>query len=415
MSYSTSGARHLPSRQDDSRERSPLPEVQSVVRKITDRFLIDGQLVKTLTLVGGHIHDSCLASYLEDGRINTYVHQRINRNVFQDPVRLMDNVSRVVAHVRAKLERSNCVDMERRVLTLIPGREGKPYCIDKEGKYWRTYRYIENTLTHDVVTPSLAHEAAAAFGNFVGLLQDLSGPRLHETIVNFHHTPKRYQDLCRAIDDDPHNRAETARSEIDFAVARQEMASILTDAQASGELPERIVHNDTKINNVLFDISSGKALCVIDLDTAMLGLMAYDFGDLVRTMTNPSREDERDLNQVHVDLPIFEAVTDGYLGSTRSFLDERELLFMVPAAIIMTYEAGIRFLTDYLQGDSYFKVDRPTHNLDRCRNQFKLISSMEAQRNAMEAIVKRAIRRSLSSLDAVRLGSVIGNKEKRGL
>ncbi|TDJ62903.1 MAG: aminoglycoside phosphotransferase family protein [Proteobacteria bacterium] len=292
-SYSTGRVRHLSSRQDDLRAQSPLPEVPSVVRKIADRFLIDGQLVKTSTLVGGHIHDSCLASYLEDGRINTYVHQRINRNVVQYPVRLMDNVSRVVAHVRAKLERSNCVDMKRRVLTLIPGRESKPYCIDKEGEYWRTYRYIENTLTHDVVTPSLAHEAAAAFGNFAGLLQDLSGPRLHETILNFHNTPKRYQDFCRAIDDDPHNRTETARSEVACAVVRQKMASILTDAQASGELPERIVHNDTKINNVLFDISSGEALCVIDLDTVMPGLTAYDFGDLIRTMINPSREDER--------------------------------------------------------------------------------------------------------------------------
>jgi hypothetical protein len=280
------------------------------------------------------------------------------------------------------------------VLTLIPGRESKPYYIDKEGEYWRTYRYIENAVTHDVVTPSLAHVAAAAFGNFVGLLQDLSGPRLHETILNFHNTPKRYQDLCRTIDDDPHNRVKTARTEIDFAVARQQMTSMLTDARASGELPERIVHNDTKINNVLFDIRSGEALCVIDLDTVMPGLSAYDFGDLVRTMTSPSREDECDLNQVYVDLVIFEAVTDGYLGSTRSFLNQQELLFMVPAAIVITYETGIRFLTDYLQGDSYFKVNRPTHNLDRCRNQFKLISSMEAQRNAMEAIIKRAMRHS---------------------
>ena len=373
--------------QEDSRERSLLSE-------IADRFLIDGRLVKTSTLVGGHINDTYLASYLEDGRTNTYVQQRINRTVFQDPVRLMDNVSRVVAHVRAKLERSNCVDVQRRVLTLIPGREGKPYYIDKEGEYWRTYRYIENAVTHDVVTPSLAHVAAAAFGNFVGLLQDLSGPRLHETILNFHNTPKRYQDLCRTIDDDPHNRVETARTEIDFAVARQQMTSMLTDARASGELPERIVHNDTKINNVLFDIRSGEALCVLDLDTVMPGLSAYDFGDLVRTMTSPSREDECDLNQVYVDLVIFEAVTDGYLGSTRSFLNQQELLFMVPAAIVITYETGIRFLTDYLQGDSYFKVNRPTHNLDRCRNQFKLISSMEAQRNAMEAIIKRAMRHS---------------------
>jgi hypothetical protein len=360
---------------------------------MADKFLIDGRLVKTSTLVGGHIHDTYVASYLEDGRINTYVHQRINRNVFQDPIRLMDNVSRVVAHVRAKLERSNCVDGNRRVLTLVPDRESKPYYIDKEGEYWRTYRYIDNVVTHDVVTRSLAHVAAAAFGNFVGLLQDLSGPRLHETILNFHNTPKRYQNLCRAIDNDPHNRAETARTEIDFAVARQEMASILTSAQASGELPERIVHNDTKLNNVLFDIRSEEALCVIDLDTVMPGLTAYDFADLVRTMTSPSREDECDLNQVYVDLAIFEAVTDGYLGSTRSFLSEQELAFLVPGAIVITYETGIRFLTDYLQGDAYFKVNRPTHNLDRCRNQFKLISSMEAQRNAMEAIVKRAIRR----------------------
>lgn len=387
MSYSTSRARHLSPPPDDSSERSPLLE-------LADKFLIGGRLVNTSTLVGGHIHDTYLASYLEEGQTNTYVHQRINRQVFQNPVRLMDNINRVVTHLRAKLERSNCVDVKRRVLTLIPDRGGKPYYIDEKGEYWRTYRYIENAVTHNVATPSLAHEAAAAFGNFAGLLRDLSGPRLHETILNFHHTPKRYQDLSRAIDDDPHNRVDAARTEIDFAVARQEMASILTDAQASGEIPARIVHNDTKINNVLFDINSGEALCVIDLDTVMPGLTAYDFGDLVRTMTSPGREDECDLNQVYVDLAVFEAVTDGYLGSARAFLNQRELAFLVPGAIIITYETGIRFLTDYLEGDSYFKVDRPTHNLDRCRNQFKLISSMEAQQNAMEAIVKGAVQRS---------------------
>jgi serine/threonine protein kinase len=212
--------------------------------------------------------------------------------------------------------------------------------------------------------------------------------------LNFHNTPKRYQDLCRAIDDDLHNRVDSARVEIDFAVARQKTACILTDAHANGELPERIVHNDTKINNVLFDASSRETLCVIDLDTVMPGLLAYDFGDLVRTMSSRSREDERDLNQVQMDLAIFEAITDGYLRSTRPFLCQQELLFMVPAAIVITYETGIRFLIDYLQGDCYFRIDRPMHNLDRCRNQFRLISSMEAQRNAMEAIVKRNMERS---------------------
>lgn len=387
MGYSASRTGHLSPPRDDSIERSPLAA-------IADKFLIDGRLIDASTLIGGHIHDTYLARYLEGNGTNTYVHQRINRKVFPDPIRLMDNISRIVSHLHAKLVQSDCVDIDRCVLTLVSSRAGEPYYIDKDGEYWRTYRYIEDAVTHDIATSSLARKAAAAFGNFAELLRDLPDPWLHETILNFHDTPKRYQALCRAIDDDLHNRVDSARAEIDFAVARREVASVLTNAHANGELPERIVHNDTKVSNVLFDVSSGEALCVIDLDTVMPGLVAYDFGDLVRTMSSRSHEDERDLTQVQVDLAIFEAITEGYLRSTRSFLSKHELLFMVPAAIVITYETGIRFLTDYLQGDSYFKVDRRAHNLDRCRNQFKLVSSMEAQRNAMESVVKRAIRRS---------------------
>lgn len=357
---------------------------------IAERFSVRGRFVNAVLLKGGHIHDTYLATYMERGRSIRYIHQRINRYAFPDPDRLMDNVSRVTTHLRAKLERAEIMDAERRALTLIPGRDGCPYYVDEAGAYWRTYVYIESTQTHDVVkTPDVARRAAAAFGRFQKLLMDLPEPRLYETIPDFHNTPKRYQRLCRAVEANTCGRADSACAEIDFAVAREPMAHVLRDLQASGKLPERVVHNDTKINNVLFDAKTNDALCVIDLDTVMPGLALHDFGDLARTMTSPCSEDDRDVTRVYVNLSTFEALTEGYLHWTQSFLTQRELTLLPFAAILITYETGMRFLTDYLEGDVYFKTERSDHNLDRCRNQFELVHSMEAQQDRMAAAVDR--------------------------
>ncbi|MFQ6021512.1 MAG: phosphotransferase enzyme family protein [Acidiferrobacterales bacterium] len=344
-----------------------------------------------VALRSGHIHDTYLATYTEGGHTIRYIHQCINQHVFPNPEHVMDNIARVLRHMHTRLERESTPDIDRRVLTLIPGCDGKPYYLDQAGRCWRTYLYIEGTRIHNVVgPPALAYRAAAAFGQFGQLLTDLTGPRLHDTVPNFHHTPKRYQNLDQAIKADVCGRAARAHQEIDFARERESIVNTISGFHARGELPERVTHNDTKINNVLFDAVSDEALCIIDLDTVMPGLVLYDFGDLVRTSTSPASEDARDLSRVYMRLPIFEALVKGYLQAI--VLNERELDLLPFAGKLITFETGIRFLTDYLEGDIYFKTAHADHNLDRCRNQFQLVRSMEAQEDAMAAVVERAPR-----------------------
>ncbi len=345
----------------------------------------------------GHIHDTYLATYDNAGSVARYIHQRINHHVFQHPPVLMENIARVTKHLRSKLESGAAgsilpaAEISRRTLTIIPTRNGAAFHLDSNGDYWRTYVYIENSATYDTpVSPAMAFEAARAFGQFQVLLSDLPVPPLHETIPLFHHTPSRFQALTDAIARDAANRAGEVRDEIAFALRRKPLTSVLTDGLNSGELPLRVTHNDTKLNNVLFDENTGEGLCIIDLDTVMPGLTLYDFGDLVRSGANPASEDERDLSKVHVSLPIFEALVNGYLQSAKLLLTPAERRQLVRSAQVITFEIGLRFLTDYLAGDVYFKVRHPGHNLDRTRVMFHLIQSMEEHEAEMQAIVDRA-------------------------
>ncbi len=347
-----------------------------------------GHLAGVVALPGGHIHDTYLATYKDGGRTNRYVHQCLNQHVFHTPAQMMDNIVRVLQHMRAKLERENIPDIDRRVLTLVPTRDGEPYCIDRTGRFWRTYRYIESTRTHSVVsTPALARRTATAFGRFAQLLADLPAPRLCDTIPDFHHSPKRYQQLRQAVEKNTCGSVARAREEIDFAFKHESVAYVLSEPYTRGELLERVIHNDTKINNVLFDAVSDEALSIVDLDTVMPGLVLYDFGDLVRASTSPATEDECDLSRVYMRLSIFEALVEGYLQATE--LTRREVDLLPFAGQLITFETGMRFLTDYLEGDIYFKTEHPHHNLERCRNQFQLMGSMEAQQDAMVAVVER--------------------------
>jgi Ser/Thr protein kinase RdoA (MazF antagonist) len=295
----------------------------------------------------------------------------------------MENIERITSHLAAQV--AGEPDAARRALTLIAARDGRAWHLDAEGHCWRAWRLIPNASSYDAVqSTAQAFQAAKAFGRFQQLLVSLPPPRLHDTLPDFHHTPKRFAALRLAIASDVARRAILAKPEIEFALAHESITGVLLSAN----LPERVTHNDTKFNNVLLDDSTGEGLCVIDLDTVMPGLALYDFGDMVRTTTSPTQEDERDLSRVNLQLPMFEALVRGYLTYAASFLTQPEKQLLVFSGKLITLEMGLRFLTDYLSGDTYYKTHRPAHNLDRCRTQFKLVQSIEQQEERMDRFVE---------------------------
>jgi hypothetical protein len=354
-------------------------DIASIIRQ----FNIDGDYLEATPYGSGHINDTYRAAFDYEGARSRYILQRINDSIFKEPIEVMENIQRVTEHLAAKL--SSQPDSERLMLTLIPAHDERAWYLDATGNYWRVYRFIERAHTYDAVeSPEQALQAAKAFGRFQKLLADLPAPRLHEVIPDFHHTPKRFAAFEQAIASDVAHRAALVQPEIQFALARRSIANVLHDAG----LPERIVHNDTKFNNVLLDDASGEGLCVIDLDTVMPGLALHDFGDMVRTATSPAEEDEQDLSKVTMQFPMFEALVRGYLSSTHNFLTDAEKEHLVAAGKVIAFEQGIRFLTDYLMGDTYYKIHRDGHNLDRCRTQFKLLESIEQQEEKMSNLVR---------------------------
>lgn len=347
------------------------------------QFEFRGDVLGLTTHGGGHINDTFLVTCEAPGAPVRYILQHINRHVFHDPAAVMQNVERVTAHIAAQA--AGQPDGARRALHLVPARDGRNWHVDAQGEAWRAYRFIENARTYETVTSARqAFQAARAFGQFQKQLADLPPPRLNETIPDFHSTPKRFAALEQAIAADVAGRAPLAKPEIEFARARKSITGILLDAN----LPERITHNDTKFNNVLLDDKTGEAVCVIDLDTVMPGLALYDFGDMVRTTTSPAKEDELDLSLVTMQFEMFEALVRGYLESAGAFLTPAERKLLAFSGKLITFEIGIRFLTDHLAGDTYFKVHREGHNLDRCRAQFKLVESIERQEEAMNRLVE---------------------------
>ena len=358
---------------------------------VAAEFAFGGRILSAAPYGSGHINDTFLTVTEGTEGQRRFILQRINHQVFKQPDLLMENVARVCAHAHAKLSAAGTTDAHRRALRLIPTHQGKAWHVDQAGNRWRCYDFIEGATGHDVVrSPAQAESAAKAFGAFQSLLADLPGERLHETIPDFHHTPSRFARFQAALAKDSHGRAAAAGPEIAFALARAGEVSVVVDALRDGSLPERVTHNDTKLNNVLLDDITQEGVCVIDLDTVMPGSALYDFGDLVRTSTSPAAEDETDLSLVRMQLPMFAALVRGYLASARGFLTPREKELLPFAGKLITFEIGLRFLTDWLEGDTYFKIKRPTHNLDRCRTQFKLVASIEEQLPAMREIVERA-------------------------
>lgn len=352
------------------------------VREVMAGFRIPADFRVAVPYGSGHINDTFAVTMSQGGVPIRYIVQRINSRIFKRPDLLMDNILRVTAAARKQMQPAE--DATRQTLTVIPSVDGLPYVCDLDGGYWRAYVFVENSCSHDEVkTAQQAYQAARAFGRFQQTVAEMGGERLHETIADFHNTPMRMVALEQAIKDDACDRAAGCKAEIDFALSRRDEACTLVNMLKAGELPERITHNDTKINNVLFDAGSGEGICVIDLDTVMPGLVHYDFGDMVRTAASTAAEDETDLSAVIVRLDLFEALLRGYLDAASGFLTPAEKEMLPFSGKLITLEIGIRFLTDYLQGDTYFKTKRPAHNLDRCRNQFQRVRSIDAQYEKM--------------------------------
>ena len=357
---------------------------------ILQHFQLSGHFDSAERYGSGHINDTWLIRFAHSDRRKRYILQRINDYVFDDPVAVSENIDRVCRHMAEiaenSLEPTLC---KQRYFVPLPSRTGESYWKDPGGRVWRLWPFIYGTGTVDSVSsPAQAREAAAAFGWFQRLVVDLPGPPLHETIPGFHDTAARFEQFRTALDNDAEGRARDCGPEIEFALQNESGIREFANLVNAGTLPIRIAHNDAKINNVMLDDETGKAVCVIDLDTVMPGLVHYDFGDMVRTMTATAAEDETDLAAMQMDIGLYETLLDGYLGAVGDLLSQTEIERLPDAGWIITVETGLRFLTDYLQGDRYFRTSRPEHNLDRCRTQFALARSIDGQMAEMRALTE---------------------------
>jgi len=357
--------------------------------EIVSRFRTGGEVVSVEPWGSGHIHDTFVSRVETGFGTVRYIHQRINHGIFPSPENVMENITRVTEHIRGKISRAGD-DPERRTLTVVPLSEGGNLYRSPAGDYWRTFLFIENAGTYDLPQgQGHARSVAAAFARFQEMLSDLPGPPLHETIPHFRDTRRRFRSLLEAIEADRLDRAAGTQPEIEFALKREHLAGTLEDLLAARTVPERIVHHDTKINNVLIDDRTGEGICVIDLDTVMPGTTLYDFGNAVRMGAARAAEDERDLSLVGLDTDLFEALVEGYLSEGRRFLTTAEIDHLTGAPRITTFMVGVRFLADHLAGDTYFRIHREGHNLDRCRTQFRMVNDMEEKAERLRAIVER--------------------------
>ncbi|BCX48492.1 phosphotransferase family protein [Haloferula helveola] len=373
---------------------SPVRQVdESVLKAITliaDQFAIEGEFAEGEEVHSGHINSTYRVTFESgDGSLNRYILQRINEKVFKDPLAVMRNVECVTRHINWKVLRVK-KDLGGQTLNLYPGRGGRFWVAGPNGGIWRCYNCIEGCFTYDIVENTRqAYQAARAFGSFQDLVSDLPPDELEETIPRFHDTRMRYERLMEVAESDLHGRAGAVSAELEFVRKREAEVDRVLDGLRSGDIPQRITHNDTKINNVMIDGETDEAVCVIDLDTVMPGSVLYDFGDLVRTAVSPAAEDEQDLSKVQLRMPMFEALVEGYLEAGKEFLKESEVSLLAFSAKLITLEIGIRFLTDHIEGDVYFKTQRPGHNLDRARTQLQLVEEIEANMDQMERFVKK--------------------------
>lgn len=338
----------------------------------------------------GHINDTFLTRFRQaDGTVLRYILQRMNHEVFKNPEQLMENIAGVTGFLREKIKKEQG-NPDRETLNIVKTGEGNNFFRDSIGSYWRAYQFIEDATCFEKVKDSGSfYQSGFSFGHFQYLLSDYPAGTLHETIRDFHNTPVRFANLLKAVEEDKSGRVKEVKAEIDFVLEREKELHLLTDYYKEGKIPLRVTHNDTKLNNIMIDNVTGKGICVIDLDTVMPGFSVTDFGDSIRFGANTGEEDERDLSRISLDLELFEVYTRGFLEGCNRSLSETEINLLPAGARLMTLECGIRFLTDYLEGDTYFRIYREKHNLDRCRTQFKLAADMEQKWDSMKTIVNK--------------------------
>ena len=354
--------------------------MKSVINEVVAAFSHIGKTIDISAYGNGHINDTFLLSTDK----KRYILQKINSNVFHNPYEIMQNIDKVTSHIRCKTTN----DLERATLTIVRTDNGELLYKDSMGSYWRMCNFIENTIARDSVEDANDfYICAKAFGHFQNNLADFPADELFEVIKDFHNTPKRLKNLALAVEKDIMDRAKLVKDEIEFTFSRSEFCNILENSRCDGNLPLRVTHNDTKLNNILFDANDGHAVAIIDLDTVMPGYSVDDFGDSIRFGANTAAEDEKDLTKVSLDLTLFSAYAKGFIEGCEGKLTDTEISLLPIGAMMMTLECGIRFLTDYLEGDVYFKIHRDNHNLDRARNQFTLFVDMEKKRAEMDSII----------------------------
>jgi len=363
-----------------------------MIDAIISHFALPGKLARTERFGSGLINDTYLCEMKDGEEMRKYILQRINTSVFKKPEQVMENVEVVTNHIVNRLRAEGVRDPYAITPMLIHIRGGRPFHTDDSGAYWRLFHFIKSGVVYDSVKDERhAYEVGRGLGRFQSLVSDLPPERLHDTLPGFHHTPRCLAEFDEALKVDVKKRSAEVLAEREFVYHRRSLASVLTGLIASKELPIRVVHNDPKVNNVLIHAVTGEALCMIDLDTVKPGIVNFDFGDCLRSAANPAGEDAEDLRMVGLDLPIFEAVTRGYLHEAGGFLTRKEI-DMLPAAVkIITFELGIRFLADYLRGDTYFKIRYAGHNLHRARVQFKLLESIERADEGIISIVRKVM------------------------
>ncbi|HOU11030.1 MAG TPA: aminoglycoside phosphotransferase family protein [Clostridiales bacterium] len=363
------------------------------IKEILSGFTFDGEYVGFELSNSGHINNTFILFFEQPGGGKTsYILQQINTHVFKQPEQLMENIVGITTYLAEKI-RETGGDPERETLHVIPSVSGKSFYVDAEGRYWRCYNYVSSSYSCEKIdSPHVFYNAAKAFGRFQRMLADYPIDSLYETIPGFHNTVSRFEAFLEAVKTDAAGRAADASDEIAFVLERKNDAGVLLDLLARGELPLRVTHNDTKLNNVMFDCESREGICVIDLDTVMPGLSLYDFGDSIRFGANTASEDETDLSKVSLDLELYEQYTRGYLHAAGKALTYREVEYLPFSAKLMTLECGMRFLTDHLNGDHYFRIAYPGHNLVRCRTQFALVADIEKKMDRMQTITQRIYR-----------------------
>lgn len=360
------------------------------LEKVIDLFDFKGQLKEYHLHGNGHINTTYAVTFEEGEKTHCYILQKVNDVVFKKVDLLMDNISSVTSFLCNKIIATGG-DPERETMNIVKTKTGKNYFKYEQG-YYRAFIFVSNTAFFDSVdSPDAFKKSGIAFGKFQKLLSDYPATSLNETIPNFHNTKSRYQDFVTAMEANLSGRVDTCQSEIEFVMARKAKTEKLVDMIDAGVLPLRVTHNDTKLNNVLFDKDTLDCVCVIDLDTVMPGLALYDFGDSIRFGANTGAEDEKDLSKVNIDLDYFKAYAEGFLAEAGDSLIPAEIENLAYASMLMTFECGMRFLTDYLNGDTYFGIAYPEHNLVRARDQFKLVADMELHMNEMEAIIHQIV------------------------